>query len=153
MPQNWESCTTPHPQHAFWDSLAQDESSLGYKTFDMNLEDRQISKQVHSSLTYPKKDISMRKTALVSSRFVIKSSSCGTRCHHNTKKKPPLILRREGKNRICHSQFIPPATWGPLASLLMLSFSHFLLGELYCQGKGAVFSFHNCFWAGKGCCP
>ena len=35
-------------------ALAQGDSSLGYKTFDMNLEDRQISKSVHSLFVFAK---------------------------------------------------------------------------------------------------
>ena len=81
----------PLPQHAFWDSNGTGWVIPGHKTMDMNLEERQISKQIYSSLTYPKKDISMRKTALVSSRFVIKSSSGGTRCHHNNTEKRNLL--------------------------------------------------------------
>jgi len=53
------------------------------KTMDMNLEDRQISKQIQNSLTWLKKDISMRKKALVSSRFEIKLSSGRTSCRHD----------------------------------------------------------------------
>ena len=42
-----------HNMH-FEIALAQGESSLDYKTFDMNLEDRQISKQIHSSFVFAK---------------------------------------------------------------------------------------------------
>ena len=51
MPPNWESRTRPftHNMH-FEIALAQGESSWATKTIHMNLEERQISKQIHSSL-------------------------------------------------------------------------------------------------------
>ena len=63
-----------------------------------------------------------------------------------------LLLKREIKN-VWQLQPIS-SVWRPLAFLpVTLSFSPFLLGELCCLEKGASFSFHNCFWADKGCCP
>ena len=63
-----------------------------------------------------------------------------------------LLLKREIKN-VWYLQPIS-SIWRPLAFLpVTLSFSPFLLGELCCLEKGASFSFHNCFWADKGCCP
>ena len=48
MLQNWESYTRPltHNKH-FEIALPQGESSPGHKTIDMNLEERQISKQIY----------------------------------------------------------------------------------------------------------
>ena len=38
----------PHPQHAFGDNIGSRWVIPGHKTIDMNLEERQISKQIHS---------------------------------------------------------------------------------------------------------
>ena len=63
-----------------------------------------------------------------------------------TRRKPLLIWYREGKKTFATCGLFPPAAWGPLAFLpITLSFPPFLLEELYCLGKGATFSFHNCF--------
>ena len=63
-----------------------------------------------------------------------------------------LPLNREIKN-VWQLQPIS-SVWTPLAFLpITLSFSPFLLGELCCLGKGALFSFCNCFWAEKGHLP
>ena len=39
---------TPHPQHAFWDNIGTRWIILGHEMIDMNLEERQVSKQIYS---------------------------------------------------------------------------------------------------------
>ena len=41
----------PLPQHAFWIAFGTEWVIPGHKTIEMNLEKKQISKQIHSSLT------------------------------------------------------------------------------------------------------
>ena len=57
-----ESCTKPFTHNMNFEIvLAQGESSWAIKTIHINLEERQISKQICSSLTQLKEVISMRK--------------------------------------------------------------------------------------------
>ena len=49
--QNWELHQAPHAQHAFWDTIGTRWIISCRKAINMNLEERQISKQIHSSLS------------------------------------------------------------------------------------------------------
>ena len=151
MPQNWESRSRSLPNNVYilrsrWHNMSHPQA---IKHLTGILKKGRFPSQYivheHSLRKYFHK-----KNAVVSSRFERKLSSTGTRCcHDNTGLEGKKIYLSLGV-------LFSPGTWGPLSSLpriLTLSFSHFLLGELCCQGKGVVFSFHNCFWAGKGCCP
>ena len=63
-PQNWESCTRPlsHNMHLLWDNIHTGWLFPVHKTIDMNLKERQVSKQMCSLVNIAEENISMSKT-------------------------------------------------------------------------------------------